>query len=154
MTTEHRRWDTGAIRIGAAVSLAIAVPLWIAASWASERESLGLASALSLGSLVGFGLGATIAAWRQTLRLPLAHGLVTSIGTYVAVQVVVSAYRLATGTGINLFTIMFFVTLAALAGLVGGVIGLRLRRVGILPAAERRSDAAQLRGLGDPGGRT
>lgn len=153
MSTEHRRWDTPAIRSGAAIALVLAIPLWIGASWASERESLGLASALSLGSLVAFGLGATVAAWRQTLRLPLAHGLVTSIGTYVAVQVVVSAYRLATGTSINLFTIMFFVTLAALAGLVGGVIGLRLRRVGIVPASERRADAAQLRDLGDTGGR-
>lgn len=132
----------------------LAVPLWIGASWASERESLGLASALSLGSLLAFWLGATVAAWRQRLRLPLAHGLVTAIGTYVGVQVVVSIYRVATGTPVNLFTVMFFVTLAAMAGLLGGVIGARLRRVGILPASERRADAELLGGLGETGNRT
>lgn len=153
MSTEHRRWDTTALRAGAGIALALAIPLWIGASWASERESLGLASLLSLGSLVAFALGSTIAAWRQTLRLPLAHGLVTSVGTYIAVQVVVSIYRLANGTTVNVFTIMFFVTLAALAGLIGGAIGARLRRVGIVPAAERRADLERLRGLGDTGGR-
>lgn len=152
VSSEQRRWDTAAIRTGAGIALALAVPLWVGASWASERESLGLASLLSLGSLVAFGLGATVAAWRQTLRLPLAHALVTSVGTYIAVQVVVSIYRVAAGTTVNLFTIMFFVTLAAMAGLVGGVIGARLRRVGIVPAAERRADADRLRDLGEPGG--
>lgn len=152
LTTDTGRWDRSAIRSGALISLVLAVPLWVGASWASERDELGLASALSLGSLVAFGVGATVAAWRQQLRLPLAHGLVTSIGTYLAVQVIVSIYRVATSSVINVFTIMFFVTLAALAGLVGGVIGARLRRVGIIPAAERRADAARLGSLDDTGG--
>lgn len=133
------RWDPTAIRAGATLALLFAVPLWFAASWAStSRESPGLALIFSLGALVAFTIGAACAAWVQQLRLPLAHGLVTAVGTYLAVQLVVSLYRLVNGETINVFNVMFFTTLAAGAGLVGGFLGLRLRTLGIVPSHERR----------------
>lgn len=135
------KWDTTAIRAGAALALLFAVPLWFAASWASNtRDSPALALVFSLGALVAFTIGAACAAWIQQLRLPLAHGLVTAVGTYVAVQVVVSIYRLARGDTINILNIMFFVTLAAFAGLIGGFLGLRLRTLGFLPSYQRTLD--------------
>jgi hypothetical protein len=135
------RWDTTAIRAGAALALLFAVPLWLAASWAAtSRDNTGLALVFSLGALVAFMFGAACAAWLQRLRLPLAHGLVTAIGTYLAVQVVVSIYRIVRGDAINWFNVFFFVTLAALAGLLGGLLGQRLRSVGFVPSTERTID--------------
>jgi hypothetical protein len=147
------RWDFTAIRAGGILALLFAVPLWFAASWAAtSRDSPGLALVFSLGALVAFMFGAACAAWIQRLRLPLAHGLVTAIGTYLAVQAVVSVYRIVRGDTINLLNVFFFVTLAALAGLLGGLLGQRLRSVGFVPSTERRIDVTDDRltnGKGD-----
>lgn len=140
-----QRWDWTAIRAGGALAVVFAVPLWFAASWAVEsRDSRPLGLAFSFASLGAFFVGAACAAWIQRLRLPLGHGIVTSVGTYLAVQVVVTIYRLASGSSINWFNIMFFVTLAGFAGLFGGLLGQRLRSAGFVPSHERRID------LGDP----
>lgn len=139
-TRRAPRWDPAAIRAGALVALVIAVPLWIAASWSMDGERWGLTALFTLGALAGFVLGAACAAWVQQLGLPLAHGIVTSVGTYLAVQVVVSAYRIATSSAIDVFGIMFFVTLAALAGVVGGLVGMRMRAAGFVPSTQRRLD--------------
>ncbi len=139
--TDGRRWDWIAIRSGGALALVFAIPLFAAASWASgARESPGLATVFSFGALVAFMAGAACAAWLQPLRLPLAHGLVTAILTYLAVQVVVTAYRLVVGNTVNWFNIMFFLTLASLAGLIGGAFGQRMRRLGFVPSNELRID--------------
>lgn len=138
-------WDLTAIRAGGLLALVVAVPLWIGASWAQERENWALTAAFTLGALAGFVLGAACAAWIQRLGLPLAHGLVTAIGTYVAVQVVVTVYRLATGGRVNVFGALFYITLAGGAGLIGGFVGLRLRAAGFVPSSQRRLDLDQLR---------
>lgn len=139
-------WDTTALRAGALVALVIAVPLWIGASWAADRDQWGLTAVLTLGALLGFVFGAACAAWIQTLQLPLAHGLVTAVGTYVTVQVVVTVYRLAVGNDVNWFSAFFYVTLAAGAGFLGGILGSRLRASGFVPSSQRRLDLEQLRG--------
>jgi len=140
MTERAPNWDVVAIRAGAGLALVIAVPLWIAASWSADNENYGMTALFTIGALVGFVLGAACAAWLQRLRLPLAHGMVTAVGTYVAVQVIVTGYRLATGGEVNWFGVLFYVTVALGAGLVGGFIGLRLRSVGLVPSSERRDD--------------
>ncbi|MEX2626002.1 MAG: hypothetical protein WD225_03910 [Ilumatobacteraceae bacterium] len=147
-------WDWTAIRAGAALSLLGAVPMFAAASWASgERDAAGLAALLSFGALLAFMAGAACAAWLQQVRLPLGHGIVTAVITYLLLQVVVTVYRLVVGSTVNLFNVMFFLTLASLAGLVGGGVGSRMRRLGFVPSHERRLDADALRGHGtDPTG--
>jgi hypothetical protein len=130
-------WDASAIRAGGLLSLLIAVPLWIAASWAQGAGRSGLTLILTLGALFGFMFGAAAAAWSQRRGLPLAHGLVTAVGTYLLVQLVVSVYRLTTGSSIDWFRIVFFVTVAAGAGLIGGFLGMRMRQTGMLPSRER-----------------
>jgi hypothetical protein len=140
VAVNERRWDTVAIRAGAALALVFGIPLFAAASWATGRESPGLAAVFSLGALFAFTAGAACAAWLQQRRLPLAHGLVTAIGTYLALQVVVTAYRLIVGTTVNWFNVMFFLTLASVAGLVGGAFGHRLRKIGFVPSHERHID--------------
>lgn len=137
----NERWDVAAMRAGGILALVVAVPAFVGASWASNREMVGVAAVLSFVALGGFMLGAACAAWVQRLRLPLAHGLVTAIVTYLLVQVVVSVYRLVRGDAIDLFVIFFYLTLAALAGLLGGLVGQRLRSVGFLPSHERGAGA-------------
>jgi uncharacterized membrane protein YfcA len=133
-------WDVSAIRAGGLLALLIAVPLWVASSWSLDQGNWALTALFTLGALVGFVLGAACAAWIQRLGLPLAHGLVTAAGTYVIVQVVVTAYRLGAGITVNWFGVVFYITVAAGAGLIGGFIGMRLRSAGFVPSSERRLD--------------
>ena len=92
------RWDVDALKAGAGVSLVSAVPFAIAARWAADsRHDDTLALWFSIGALIGFVVGAGCAAWVQRLDLPLSHGLVTAIGTYVAAQAVFITIKLLRG---------------------------------------------------------
>ena len=76
--------DWYALRAGGSVSLVFAIPFSIAARIVADRDnSSGAASLLSLAALVGFVLGAGVAAWAQRLQLPLKHGLICAIGSLV-----------------------------------------------------------------------
>ncbi len=132
------RWDLTALKAGALLALVIAVPAWIGAGWSSSRESFALNAVFTLLALVGFVLGAACSAWIQQRSYPLAHGVVTAVGTYVVVQVIVSTYRVIMGTGVNMFSLLLFTTVAAIAGLIGGLLGGRMRRLGFVPSTQRR----------------
>ena len=123
------RWDPVALRTGALVTAVIAVPASFVALWARSNSSWTLTALSSIIALTGFVFGAALAAWLQRCRLPLAHGLITALGTYVVAQVVLAVVRLSAGDGIEPVPILFNATLAALAGLVGGAIGARVRSV-------------------------
>ncbi|MET0143478.1 MAG: hypothetical protein ABW328_01640 [Ilumatobacteraceae bacterium] len=130
------RWDWDAIRAGGAVALVFAIPFSIAARWAADsRDDSGLAVAFSLCAVLGFVLGAGCAAWVQRTGTPLSHGLVTAVGTYLAAQAVFALVRLARGQDVRWFAIMFNVTVVLAAGLVGGLLGQKLRSRGILPGS-------------------
>jgi uncharacterized membrane protein YfcA len=130
------RWDRDAIRAGASVALVFAVPFSIAARWAADaREDSTLAVWLSLGAVLGFFLGAGCAAWVQRTGTPLSHGLVTAIGTYVAAQAVFALIRALRGQDVRWFAIMFNLAVVLGAGLLGGVLGGKLRSKGVLPGA-------------------
>jgi uncharacterized membrane protein YfcA len=131
-----QRWDHDALRAGALVALVFAVPLSIGARWAADsRDDSALALWLSVGAVVGFVLGAGCAAWVQRTGLPLSHGLVTAIGTYVAAQAVFIVIRLLRGAEVNWFAALFNLSVVAGAGLVGGAIGKRLQDKGFRPTA-------------------
>jgi uncharacterized membrane protein YfcA len=144
MTDEpHRtsaRWDVAALKAGAAVSLVFAVPFSIAARWAADsRDDTTLAVWLSFGAVVGFVLGAGCAAWVQRLDLPYSHALATAIGTYVAAQVVFILLRLLRGADVNWFAALFNLSVVVGAGLIGGVLGQRLRSKGFRPTGMERT---------------
>jgi len=133
------RWDLDALRAGAMVALVFAVPCSIAARWAADsRDDSGLALLLSLGAVLGFVLGAGCAAWVQRVGLPLSHGLLTAIATYTGAQAVFIAVRLARGDDVNWFASLFNLSVVSGAGLLGGLLGRRLRAKGFLPSMERR----------------
>ena len=128
------RWDWDAIRAGGAVALVFAVPFSLAARWAADsRDDSVLATWLTLGAVIGFVLGAGCAAWVQRVGTPLSHGLVTAVGTYLLAQTVFVVVRLARGLDVRWFALMFNLTVVLAAGLVGGLLGQKLRSRGVLP---------------------
>jgi uncharacterized membrane protein YfcA len=132
------RWDWDAIRAGGAVALVFAVPFSVAARWAADsRDDSVLATWLTVGAVIGFVLGAGCAAWVQRVGTPLSHGLVTAVGTYLLAQAVFVAVRLARGQDVRWFALMFNLTVVLAAGLIGGLLGQKLRSQGVLPGDRR-----------------
>ena len=134
------RWDWTALRAGAVVSLVFAVPFSIAARWAADsQDDSSLAIWLSLCAVVGFVLGAGCAAWVQRVNLPYTHALASAIGTYVAAQAVFILIRLVRGSDVNWFAAFFNLSVVVGAGLVGGLLGQRLRSKGFRPSGLEES---------------
>jgi hypothetical protein len=128
------RWDWDAIRAGGLVALVFAVPFSIAGRWAADsRDDSTLAVLFNLGAVIGFVLGAGCAAWVQRVGLPLSHGSVTAVGTYLAAQAVFVLVRLARGLDVRWFALVFNLMVVLLAGLLGGLLGQRLQHRGIQP---------------------
>lgn len=134
-TRLDERFDRAALRAGASVALVFAVPFSVAARWvADRRDGSGLAVLLSLGAVVGFVLGAGVAAWVQQRGLPLSHGLVTAGGTYCIAQAVFVVIRIVRGDDVHWFAVSFNLSIALGAGLLGGYLGQTLQRRGITPS--------------------
>lgn len=134
------RWDREALKAGATVALVFAVPLSIAARWAADsRDDSSLATWLSLGAAVGFVLGSGCAAWVQRVGLPYTHALATAVGTYLAAQAVFVAIRLVRGSDVRWFAVLFNLSVVVGAGLLGGVLGQRLRSKGFRPTGMEHS---------------
>jgi uncharacterized membrane protein YfcA len=131
---DRARWDLDAIRAGAIVALVFAVPLSIGATWSADRDDPVLAVWLSIGAVLGFVLGAGCAAWVQRRDLPLSHGLATAVLTYSLAQAVFIAIKLVRGSDVNWFAALFNLSVMAGAGLVGGLLGGRLRDRGFRPS--------------------
>ena len=140
MALNRQRWDVEALRAGGMVALVFAVPFSIAASWAADgSDDSALALFLSFGAVIGFVVGAGCAAWVQRRQLPLTHGLATAIGTYVLAQAVFIAIKLLRGSDVNWLAAVFNLSVVAGAGLIGGVLGQRLRSKGFVPSGMERS---------------
>jgi hypothetical protein len=132
--SSNARWDWAAIRTGAAVSLAIAMPLAIAARVAADRDNDAVAVGLSIGAALGFVVGAGCAAWVQRVGFPLSHGLVTAVGTYAVAQLGFITVRLLRGAEVRWFGALFTLTIVLFAGLIGGLVGQRLLSTGVEPS--------------------
>ena len=132
--------DWNALRAGGSVALVFAIPFSITARIVADGDgSPGAASLLSLAALIGFVLGAGVAAWAQQLRLPLKHGIICAVGTYVAAQTVFIIVRAIRGNDVWWLAALFNLTAVAVAGLIGGALGSALQRRGFYPSSSRRS---------------
>jgi hypothetical protein len=117
------------------VALVFAIPFSIAARIVADGDgSAGAASLLSLAALIGFVLGAGVAAWAQQLRLPLKHGIICAVGTYVAAQTVFIIVRSIRGDEVRWLAAIFNLTAVAVAGLIGGGLGGMMHRRGLFPS--------------------
>ena len=100
------------------------------------------ASLLSLAALVGFVLGAGVAAWAQQLRLPLTHGIVCAVGTYVVAQAVFIVVRLRSAATRSTGSPRSSTSPPSpCAGLIGGGLGGVLHRRGFVPSVEPRGSS-------------
>lgn len=131
-------WD--ALRAGGGVALVFAIPFSIAARLVADGDnSSGTAAFLSLAAVLGFVLGAGVAAWTQRLQLPLKHGIICAVGTYVVAQAVFIIIRAIRGNEISWLAAIFNLTAVAVAGLIGGAIGGMMHRRGFFPSSNRSS---------------
>jgi hypothetical protein len=132
--------DWNALRAGGSVALVFAIPFSIAARIVADGGGRsGLASLLSLAALIGFVLGAGVAAWAQQIQLPLKHGIICAVGTYVAAQAVFILVRSIRGNDVRWLAAIFNLTAVAVAGLIGGGLGSALQRRGFYPSSSRGS---------------
>ena len=130
------RWDGAALRAGAGVCVLIAVPLQVLALLAGSESGWSLL--LRLGALVGFFLGAGVAAWVQQRGFPLAHGLVTAIGAFVVVQLAFVVGRGISGNPLRLGAFLANLPLVVGVELLGGLLGQALQRRGVEPGTRQR----------------
>lgn len=135
----RNRWDVDAIKAGAGVCATFAVPLQVLAI---VFDDSGLTALLRLGALLGFLLGAGVAAWVQQRGLPLAHGLVTALGAFVIVQLGFIIGRAIVGSELRVSAFVANLPLAAGAGLFGGFLGMWMQARGAVPSTRRQSAAA------------
>jgi len=111
-----------------------AAPFLIAARIVADHDkNSSLAVLLILIAIVGFVVGAGVAAWRQRCRTPLSHGIVTAAGTFVVVQGVFVILNLIRGADIRWFNIAFTLTVTMFAGMIGGLLGINLQKRGMVP---------------------
>ena len=130
--------DWSALRQGGAVALVVAVPCSIAATWlAGQDDESAWTLLLVLGALAGFTLGAGIAAWVQRAGLPLLHGIVCAGGTYLVAQAVFVTIRLVRGDDVRWLAVLFNLTAAVFAGMLGGGMGSALQKRGFVPSTGR-----------------
>lgn len=128
------KWDPEALRAGASVTVVFAAPFLIAARIVADHDkNSSLAVLLILIAIVGFVVGAGVAAWRQRCRTPLSHGIVTAAGTFVVVQGVFVIINLIRGADIRWFNIAFTLTVTMFAGMIGGLLGINLQKRGMVP---------------------
>ena len=128
------RWDIAALRAGVSVTAVFAAPFLVAARLVADNdEDSSLPVLLILVSLLGFVIGAGVAAWLQQRRTPLSHGIVTAVGTYAVVQGVFVVVKLARGSDVRWLAIFFNLTITLLAGAIGGLLGTSLQKRGLEP---------------------
>jgi hypothetical protein len=74
----------------------------------------------------------------QRVGTPYTHALVTAVGSYLLAQAVFVTIRLLSGDDVSWFRVVFTMSFALLAGLIGGVFGSRLQASGYHPSVTRR----------------
>jgi predicted permease len=119
------------------VCLVTAVPITVIAAIVDSGSS-AVNALFFFGAMLGFVVGGGCAAWVQTADTPSSHSVVTAAGTYLAVQAVLIVVRLVGDDDVNWFSVFFTLGLVLVAGLVGGLLGARLRAQGFVPSDRRR----------------
>lgn len=122
--TRTGRIDVVAVGLGAVVAAVIAVPAALIGN-AAGSDGAPLASVVIL---LGLAAGGAVAAARQTFGTPLTHGIVAALLTFAVIQGAGVVRRLAVGEQVGWAGIVSSAILTALAGMVGGLVGGRVRR--------------------------
>jgi hypothetical protein len=126
------RWDLDALRSGALICLALAIPFTLLGLVSDGARAISF-----FGAVVGFIVGSGSAAWAQRCGTPLSHAMVTAIGTYVTAQTVFVLIRLVTDREVNWFGVFFTLSIVSVAGIIGGFLGSRMQAKGFVPSSRR-----------------
>jgi H+/Cl- antiporter ClcA len=120
----NERLDPRALREGALVAAAVAVPAGVVGRVLSDRpDQPDWLWVLVVVVLAGLVAGAAVAASHQDRGFPLTHGVVTAVGVFVAVQTVGILIRLVRDDSISWSRVTSSLLLSLMAGLVGGLVG-------------------------------
>ena len=114
-------FDWTAVATGAALALAVAVPVIVVSSVIGIDDESNTVFPVFFLYLVGQTLGGWLAARRQPAA-PLSNGAMASITAYVFVIGVASIIRITRGESLDWDSLILNAFLAASAGLLGGVI--------------------------------
>ena len=119
--TEGGLIDWRAVATGAAVALAIAVPVIVASSVIGIDDESSVIFLVFLLYLGGQTAGGWTAA-RRRLDAPLSNGATAAICAYTLLAAVSSVIRIAQGDDLDPVSLILNAFLAASAGLLGGLI--------------------------------
>jgi len=123
--------DRAALVPGVLVALVIAVPAALIGQAIDDESTRDNPSAAVLVFvalvLIGLAAGAAVAARRQNVDAPLAHGIVTAVVTFVIVQGVGIIRHVITNEDVLWSQVLSSALLSMVAGTIGGIIGGRLR---------------------------
>lgn len=121
----NQRWDVDALRAGASVMLMFALPATLIARFVldTRESSSSWTPLLSLIAIMGFVLGAGVAAWQQRRNTPLAHGVVASTGTHLVVQTAIVLVKVVIGSEVRFGRVLTSVSFALVAGVIGSLLG-------------------------------
>lgn len=114
------RLDWRAIVNGGVMALVIAIPFSIAAR-AADGE--GVAVLWVLGAVGGLAFGAALAGWAQHTGFPVLNGVVAATCAYAVAQAVFIVVRLITEREVRWLSAFFNLTVASVAGVIGGALG-------------------------------
>lgn len=123
--SDQSRWDIDALKAGASVMLMFALPATLIARFILDTRdsSSSWTPLLSLIAILGFILGAGVAAWQQRRNTPLAHGVVASTGTHFVVQMAIVLVKLVAGSEVRFSRVLTSISFALVAGVVGSLLG-------------------------------
>jgi hypothetical protein len=126
------RIDWPALWAGVIVAVVICVPAALIGQAlddnSANEDPSGAALLLVFVVLAGLVIGAAIAAQRQDVGAPLAHGIAAALVSFALVQGVGILRQFAVSEDISWGGILSSALLSMVAGSVGGLIGARLQR--------------------------
>jgi putative membrane protein (TIGR04086 family) len=123
--------DWGAIGIGAAVALALAVPAAVIgqAVVGDDEEVSNVVFLFTAVILAGCAAGGFVAASKRP-DAPLSHGAIAALAAYVVVQGIGIAAIVVRDDEIRIARIVFNALLSASVGMIGGLVAERRRGSG------------------------
>jgi putative membrane protein (TIGR04086 family) len=121
--------DRAALARGVAVAAVVVVPVAVAGTVLTDGEdpSGALVAVFSVLTLFGLVAGASVAARRQDLGLPLFHGLITTLVLFAFLQALRLVRRALSGDDLELAKAFSNLLVCLVGGTVGGLIGGRMR---------------------------
>jgi hypothetical protein len=120
--------DRQAVAAGAGLALLVVVPTVVVAAIVGTDKESNVNFVFYVPIVFGLAFGGWAAAQRRR-DAPLAHGALAALAAYLLVAAVITLIRLAGGRTINITGLIFNGFVSASAGIFGGLLATRRRRL-------------------------